>query len=142
MVGQHLGSAIASVEAISVVFAAAMVWLSALVQHFTNVVKRGTAYVVGDRTVPASQEGFFGRATRTLANNVESALMWVPSVIVILILQRTSWLSQLTAEAYVAARSVFAMSYWLNIRLVRSLAWFVGMVCCAIVALLTVLPIS
>ena len=46
--------------------------------------ERGTPYVIGDRSTPPSLEGFFGRATRTLANNIESALMWVPPVVVIL----------------------------------------------------------
>jgi uncharacterized MAPEG superfamily protein len=130
MPGRPFALDIASIEAISVVFAAALVWLSALVQHTGNVVLRGTPYVVGDRSVPPPQEGFFGRATRTLANNVESALMWVPPMLVILVLHRTTWISQLAAETYIGARAVYTLSYWLKIPAVRSLAWFVGMVCC------------
>jgi uncharacterized MAPEG superfamily protein len=138
MPGEHSVEYVASIEAVSVVFAAALVWLSALVQHMGNVVLRGTSYVVGDRSVPPPQEGFFGRSTRTLANNVESALMWVPTVLVILVLHRTSWASQLSAEAYIGARIVFTLSYWLKIPVVRSLAWFVGMICCGAVAVLAV----
>lgn len=142
MLGQNVGGDFSSIEALSVVFAAALVWLAALVQHLTNVVQRGTPYVVGDRSSPPPLVGFFGRATRTLANNVESALMWVPPVVVILLLHRTSSISQLSAEAYIGARSIFVLSYWLKIPLVRSLAWFVGMVCCAIVAWLAIFPVS
>jgi uncharacterized MAPEG superfamily protein len=94
----------ASFEAISVVFAAVLVWLSALVQNVSNTSERRSKYVRSDRSVPAPQQGFFGRATRTLANNIESALMWVPPVVVILMLHRTSWISQLCAEAYIGAR--------------------------------------
>jgi len=136
MPGEHSVEYIASIEAISVVFAAALVWLSALVQHMGNVVLRGTPYVVGDRSVPPPQEGFFGRSTRTLANNVESALMWVPTVLVILMLHRTSWASQLSAEIYIGVRIVYTLSYWLKIPVVRSLAWFVGMICCGTLAVL------
>ena len=129
---------IVSGEAISVVFAAALVWLSVMVQHMGNTLLRGTAYVIGDRSVPPPQEGFFGRSTRTLVNNVESALMYVPSVVVILVLHRTTWASQLAAETYIGTRALYTLSYWLKIPLVRSAAWFVGMICSAAVAVLAV----
>ena len=68
MQGQSSAIDMASIEAFSVVFAAALVWLAVLVQHLTNVMERGTPYVIGDRSTPPSLDGFFGRATRTLAN--------------------------------------------------------------------------
>ena len=130
------------IEAIAVVFAAVLVWLSALVQNLSNASERGAKYVTSDRSVSPPLQGFFGRATRTLANNIESALMWVPPVVVILMLHRTTWISQLSAEVYVAARVVFALSYWLKIPVVRTLAWLVGMICCGAVAVLAVVPIT
>jgi uncharacterized MAPEG superfamily protein len=142
MPGQNTAADIASIEAISVVFAAVLVWLSALVQHLTNVSQRGTPYVVSDRSVPPAMDGFFGRATRTLANNIESALMWVPPVVVILVLHRTTWATQLSAETYIGARVVYALSYWFKIPFVRSMAWFVGMICCGAVAVLAVASIT
>ena len=142
MPGQNPAIDMASIKAISVVFAAVMVWLSALVQNVSNVSERGSKYVMSDRSVSPSLQGFFGRATRTLANNIEAALMWVPPVVVILLLHRTTWISQLSAEAYIGARVVFALSYWLKIPVVRSLAWLVGMVCCGAVAVLAVVPIT
>ncbi|MGO4871140.1 MAG: MAPEG family protein [Roseiarcus sp.] len=87
-------------------------------------------------------EGFFGRATRTLANNVESALMYAPPVLILLLLHRASWASHLSAETYVGARAVFAFSYWLKIPVVRSIAWFVGMICCAAVAVLAMVAVA
>lgn len=132
----------ASIEAISVVFAALMVWLAALVQHFSNVMVRGPQYVMSDRSVPPALEGFFGRATRTLANNIESALMWAPPSVVIILLHRESWATQLSAVTYIATRTVFTLSYWFKIPVVRSLAWFVGMICCAAAAVLAVVPFS
>jgi hypothetical protein len=83
MPGQNPAIDMASIKAISVVFAAVMVWLSALVQNVSNVSERGSKYVMSDRSVSPSLQGFFGRATRTLANNIEAALMWVPPVVVI-----------------------------------------------------------
>ncbi len=142
MPGQDLVAYTISVEAVSVVVAAVLVWLSASVQHLSNIFERGSQYVVSDRSVSPPLQGFFGRSTRTLANNVESALMWVPPMVVILILHRTTWLSQLFAAAYIGARIIFALSYWLKIPVVRSLAWFAGMICCAAVTVLAVAPIS
>src|SRR5215471_6891503 len=112
-----------SIELISVIFTAALVWLSALVQHVSNILERGPQYVVSDRSAPPPLQGFFGRATRTLSNNIESALMWVPPMVVILLLHRTSWLSQLFAVVYIGARITFAVCYWLKIPVLRSLAW-------------------
>ncbi len=94
--------------------------------------------MIGDHSVPPPLQGFFGRATRTLANNIESAL-WVPPMVVILILHRTTWASQLSAETYIGARVVFALSYWFNIPLVRSSAWLVGMICCGAAAVMAVI---
>jgi hypothetical protein len=65
-----------SIEATSVVFAGVLVWLSALVQNLSNASERGAKYVISDRSVSPPLQGVFGRATRTLANNIESALMW------------------------------------------------------------------
>lgn len=142
MPGQDPFTHTTSIEAVSVIVAAVLVWLSALVQHLSNVSERGPQYVMSDRSVAPPLQGFFGRATRTLANNIESALMWVPPVVIILILHRTTWLSQLFAAAYICARIIFALSYWLKIPVVRSLAWFAGMICCAAVTVLAVVPIG
>jgi uncharacterized MAPEG superfamily protein len=131
-----------SIEAISVIFAALLVWLSALVQHFSNVSQRGREYVISDRSVSSEMQGFYGRATRTLANNIESALMWVPPVVVILMLHRTTRASELSAGTYIGARVVFTLSYWFKIQGVRSLAWLVGMICCGAVVVLAVVPIT
>lgn len=52
MTGQDAAVDAASIEAISVVFAAVLVWLSALVQILSNAALRGPSYVLGDRSVP------------------------------------------------------------------------------------------
>jgi len=46
-----------------------------------------------------------------------------------------------SAATYVCARVVFSFFYWLGIPVVRSLAWFLGMICCAIVAVLAMFTI-
>lgn len=142
MTPQALLPAAIPVEATSLIIAAALVWLSALVQHLTNVRLRGTSYVLSDRSASPPMDGFFGRASRTLANNVEAAVMWAPPVTVILVLHRTSSLSGLLAATFISARTIFALSYWFKIPVVRSLAWFTGMICCAGVTVLALIAIG
>jgi uncharacterized MAPEG superfamily protein len=131
-----------AIEVVSVLLAASLVWLSALVQHFTNVIKRGARYVMSDRSVAPDMEGFFGRATRTLSNNIESALMYVPPVLLLIILGRTSSVTQLVAAVYVGARCVFSIAYWLELSPIRSLAWLTGMICCAVAVSCAVLALA
>ena len=63
MPGQDPFAHTTSIEAVSVIGAAVLVWLSALVQHLSNISERGTQYVVSDRSVSPPLQGFFGRAT-------------------------------------------------------------------------------
>src|SRR5229473_3774864 len=48
---------VASIEAISVVFAAVLVWLSAVIQNLSNASERGAKFVMSDRSVPAPLQG-------------------------------------------------------------------------------------
>ena len=125
-------SNIPTIEIASVLLAASLVWLSAMVQHMANLARRGTRYVLSDRDVAPGMDGFFGRASRTLSNNIESALMYVPPVLILVILDRTSATTHTVAAVYVAARCTFSIAYWLKISPIRSLAWLTGMGCCAV----------
>jgi uncharacterized MAPEG superfamily protein len=130
------------IEGTSVLLAASLVWASALVQHLTNVIKRGVRYVMSDRSVAPDMEGFFGRASRTLSNNIESALMYVPPMLILIILGRTSFVTQVVAAVYVGARCAFSIAYWLGLSPIRSLAWLTGMICCAVAVSCAVLALS
>jgi len=123
-----------NIEAISIIVSALLVWLAALVQNFSNALRHGSGYVMSDRSRSVPTDGFFGRATRTLSNNMESVLMYVPPMIIVITNGLHNNVTAMTAATYIGARSVFVLSYWLNIPGVRSVAWFVGMTCCAIIA--------
>ena len=127
-----LASGAASVEISSVVFAALLVWASALVQHLTNAVLRGNGYVLGDRSVAPEMSGFYGRAARTLSNNMESALMYIPPTLLVIVLGKAGGTSYYCAYAYIIARAIYSVSYWLAIPGIRSFAWLTGMICCAV----------
>jgi uncharacterized MAPEG superfamily protein len=127
-------------EVVSVVFAAFAVWVSALIQHLSNTTKRGPGYVMSNRSTPPEMEGFFGRATRTLSNNIESALMYIPPVLVVVASGSAAGLSHYTAWIYILTRLLFSLSYWFGVRVVRSIAWLIGMVCCAIMYYVALSP--
>lgn len=134
-------SALPIIELTSVLIAAFAVWASALVQHFGNLAKRGAGYVMSDRSAAPEMAGFFGRATRTLSNNIESALMFIPAVLIVIGAGGVGVLSHYAASIYILARLVFSFSYWLGIQVVRSLAWLTGMICCAVMYYLAVMAI-
>lgn len=130
------------IEGASVLVAASLIWASAIVQHLTNVIKRGALYVMSDRSVAPDMEGFFGRASRTLSNNIESALMYVPPVLILIILGRTSIATQAVAAVYIGARCTFSIAYWLKLSSIRSMAWLTGMICCAVAVFFAVLALA
>ena len=102
-----LASGAATTEIVSVVFADFLVWESALVQNLTNALHRGSGYVMSDRSIAPDMSGFFGRATQTLSNNMESALMFVPSTLLVVILGKEGAASHYTAYVYIMSVPFF-----------------------------------
>ena len=132
----------AGIETASVVFAAMLIWLSAVIQHVSNVASRGAQYVMSDRSAPQDMTGFFGRATRTLSNNLESALMFVPLALLCMLTGHSNAVTHLASAIYIGARSVFSLSYWFKIRTIRSVSWAAGMVCCVVMAYCAAMAIT
>jgi uncharacterized MAPEG superfamily protein len=59
----------------SIVFAGALVWISALAQDVGNLLSHSVKWAAGDRSQAVPDNGFSGRASRALRNNLESAAM-------------------------------------------------------------------
>ena len=119
-------------DLISAVFASALVFLAVLVQHMNNVHGKGVAYVLSSRTEAPPSDGFSGRATRTLQNNLESCAMYAPVALAIVVLHKESHLTALAALVYMLARAAFDICYWFAVPGLRSTAWLTGMICTAI----------
>lgn len=119
-------------ELASAVFASALVFLAVLVQHFTNISRKGVGYVLSSRSEPPAADGFAGRAARTVQNNLESCAMYAPVALAIVVLHKQSALSYWAALIYVVARAVFDLCYWLKVRGVRSVAWLIGIIATAV----------
>lgn len=118
--------------AIAILTASALVFISAAIQHFKTVAARGLRFVMSDRSTPLTNEGFAGRATRTLQNNLESAAMFVPPALLLLVLGTDSQIVPLAAGVYSLARIGFTLAYWAGLNPLRSLFWTLGMAAIAI----------
>jgi uncharacterized MAPEG superfamily protein len=119
-------------ELTSAVLASALVLLAVLVQHVTNISRKGVGYVLSSRSEPPAVDGFAGRAARTLQNNLESCAMYAPLALAIVVLHKESVLSYWAALIYVVARVVFDLCYWFKVEGLRSTAWLAGIVATAI----------
>ena len=115
--------------ALSIVYAGALVWISAIAQHLNNLTVHGARWVASDRTQPIVDDGFTGRSTRALRNNLESAAMYVPVALVALFLHPASAIVTWVPAVYMVVRTTFTLGYWLKINAVRSLSWLIGMIC-------------
>jgi len=122
----------------SAIFASALVFVAVLVQHFNNVSRKGVGYVLSSRAEPAGADGFSGRATRTLQNNLESCAMYAPVALAIVVLHKQSNLSFYAALFYMLARIIFVFCYWFNVSGLRSTAWLVGMISAGIMLVIAV----
>lgn len=119
-------------ELMSAIFASVLVLLAVLVQHVTNISRKGVSYVLSSRSEPAAADGFAGRAARTLQNNLESCAMYAPVALAIVVLHKQSPLSYWAALIYIVARAVFDLCYWFKVEGVRSVAWLAGIVATAL----------
>ena len=114
---------------LSIIYAAALVWVSAVAQHIQNLKVQGAGWVTSDRSQPVADDGFIGRSARTLRNNVESALMYVPVALVAAVLHHGSGISLWVPAIYMTVRTTFTLFYWLKLNQLRSLSWLIGMIC-------------
>ena len=119
---------------LSILYAGLHVWNSALAQHVGNLTSHGKQRVAGDRSLAVPDDGFAGRASRALRNNLESAAMWVPFALVALMREESSTPLFWLPLVYMIVRTTFTLGYWLRINPMRSLSWLVGMICIAVLA--------
>ena len=125
-------------------------WLSATVALFFvyllgEVVAGNRQYsgkdLLGSRDGLAPQGAALGRAKRATANMIESMCMFVPLVLIAAITGKSNEMTAYGALVFFLARLVYAPLYWFGVPVLRSLAWFVGLIG-IIMIFLQVLPFS
>ena len=86
----------------------------------------GVAYTGGNRDVQKQATGIAGRLKRALDNHFEGLILFTIAVVVVVIGERSTPLTEACAWAYLWARILFVPAYASGIFLVRSLIWSVG----------------
>ena len=92
----------------------------------------GVAYTGGNRDVQKQATGMAGRLKRALENHFEGLILFTIAVLVVVLGEASSTLTERCAWAYLWARLLYVPAYASGIYLVRSLIWTVGFVATAV----------
>ena len=92
----------------------------------------GVAYTGGNRDEQKQATGVPGRLKRALDNHFEGLIMFTIAVLVVVLGNASTPLTQVCAWVYLAARVLYVPAYASGVFLVRSLIWGVGFIATAI----------
>lgn len=92
----------------------------------------GVAYTGGNRDAQKQPTGIAGRLKRALDNHFEGLLLFTIAVLLVVLGDASSELTEKCAWAYLWARILYVPAYASGIFLVRSLIWSVGFIATAI----------
>lgn len=111
----------------AILMIAGLFHLTLLVGHGTQIAyTHGVFWGTGRRTVAPALTDLDRRFDRTVTNNTESMIAFVPVAVAALTIGADTAITLLAAKTFIVARIAFAGFYLLNIPYVRTLAWFVG----------------
>lgn len=118
---------------------AGLLHLALLIGHGAQIaLSHGVSWGTGRRSTAPVLSDLDWRFDRTVTNNTESMIAFVPVTVAALTLGAETALALFAAQAFIAARIAFAGLYLLNIPYVRTLVWFIGNLCIATIAYETV----
>lgn len=86
----------------------------------------GSDYAAGPRDVPLQLTGIAGRAQRAMNNHFEGLILFTIAVVVVVLSDQSSGLTQAAAWAYLGARVLYLPAYLYGWTPWRSAIWFVG----------------
>ena len=99
----------------------------------------GVAYTGGNRDVQKQSTGVAGRLKRALDNHFEGLILFTIAVLVVVLGEASSSLTERCAWAYLWARILYVPAYASGVYLVRSLIWTVGFVATGIMLIAALL---
>lgn len=99
----------------------------------------GVAYTGGNRDEQQQATGMAGRLKRALDNHFEGLILFTIAVIVVVLGEASSQLTERCAWAYLWARILYVPAYASGIFLLRSLIWSVGFVATAVMLMSAVI---
>ena len=109
-------------------FAALLMFAQILVQAAASITSHSPTFLVGPRDGMEDKTVFAGRARRANANLLEGLAMFTPLVLIAHVAGETSALTATGAALFFWGRVVFAVTYWLGVPWVRTVAWGVSTV--------------
>ena len=86
----------------------------------------GVAYTGGNRDEQKQATGMAGRLKRALDNHFEGLILFTIAVLVVVLGEASTALTERCAWAYLWARILYVPAYASGVFLVRSLVWSVG----------------
>ncbi len=92
----------------------------------------GVAYTGGNRDEQLQATGVPGRLKRALDNHFEGLIMFMIAVLVVVLGNASTTLTEICAWVYLGARVLYVPAYASGVFLVRSLIWGVGFIATAI----------
>ena len=121
-------------ELIYLALSALLMFGQILFQALNTIPSHGLKFLVGPRDGIEDKTVMSGRARRANANLIEGLAMFTPLVLIAHVTGETSALTATGAALFFWGRVVFAVTYWLGVPWVRTLAWaasIVGIFCFA-----------
>lgn len=88
--------------------------------------KLGVKKTAGPRDEPIIITGMTGRLQRAFNNHFEGLILFTIAVVVVVLSDRSTEVTQNSAIAYLVARIAYVPAYLSGIFMLRSLIWFAG----------------
>jgi uncharacterized MAPEG superfamily protein len=120
-------------------YAALLQFVQFIVMAIPVNLQLGVAYTGGNRDEQRQATGVAGRLKRALDNHFEGLILFTIAVVVVVLGEASSPLTESCAWAYLWARILYVPAYASGIYLVRSLIWTVGFVATAIMLIAALL---
>ena len=106
--------------------AALLMFVQIVFQALNTIPAHGLKFLVGPRDGIEDKTVMSGRARRANANLIEGLAMFTPLVLIAHVTGENSTLTATGAALFFWGRVVFAITYWLGVPWVRTLAWGVS----------------
>jgi uncharacterized MAPEG superfamily protein len=110
----------------AVVWSVAILFLLISVQATSGITNNGLKWGFGPRDSSKDDTVFQARSKRTVANHIESMMLFVPLALVAHMIGATGDMLAKGTLLYVIARGIYPMTYWTGIPVVRTLVWTAG----------------
>lgn len=116
------------IELSYLVASAALFFVHILAEVIAGNIQYSSKELLGARDNLATYSTAMGRAKRATSNMVEAMTMFVPLVLVAHATDQLNETTALGATIFFWSRVAYGPTYWFGIPVIRTLAWFGGMI--------------